>query len=79
MMGFDRVYDTNFGADLTIMEEAYEFLHRFKEGGVLPMTTSCSPGWVNYVEREYPEILPHLSTAKSPHVMDRGNVQDLFC
>lgn len=69
MMGFDRVYDTNFGADLTIMEEAYEFLHRFKEGGVLPMTTSCSPGWVNYVEREYPEILPHLSTAKSPHMM----------
>lgn len=69
MMGFDRVYDTNFAADLTIMEEGYEFIHRLKEGGVLPMITSCSPGWVNYAEKQYPEILDHLSSCKSPHMM----------
>ena len=69
MMGFDRVYDTNFAADLTIMEEGYEFIHRVKEEGVLPMITSCSPGWVNYVETQYPEILDHLSSCKSPHMM----------
>lgn len=69
MMGFDRVYDTNFAADLTIMEEGYEFINRIKEGGVLPMITSCSPGWVNYVETQYPDILDHLSSCKSPHMM----------
>ena len=52
LMGFDRVYDTNFGADLTIMEEGYEFIHRISNDGVLPMITSCSPGWVNYIEHE---------------------------
>ncbi len=67
--GFDRVYDTNFGADLTIMEEGNELLKRLQTGGVLPMFTSCSPGWVRYVEFEYPELIPHLSTAKSPHMM----------
>ena len=68
-MGFDRVYDTNFAADLTIMEEGYELLDRVQNGGVLPMLTSCSPGWVRFLEFNYPELIPHLSTAKSPHVM----------
>ena len=67
--GFDRVYDTNFGADLTIMEEGTELLKRIQNGGTLPMLTSCSPGWVRYIEYEYPELLPHLSSAKSPHMM----------
>jgi len=67
--GFDGVYDTNFGADLTIMEEGNELLDRLTNGGVLPMFTSCSPGWVRYMEYEYPELLPHLSTSKSPHMM----------
>jgi len=67
--GFDRVYDTNFGADLTIMEEGNELLARLQNGGVLPMFTSCSPGWVRYIEYEYPDLLPHLSTSKSPHMM----------
>ena len=65
-LGFDRVFDTNFGADLTIMEEGHEFIHRLEHGGTLPMMTSCSPGWVNYVEKHYSDLLPHLSTAKSP-------------
>lgn len=69
LMGFDRVYDTNYAADLTIMEEGYEFLHRVKTGGTLPMITSCSPGWINYAETEYPDLLDHLSTCKSPHMM----------
>ena len=69
LLGFDKVYDTNFGADLTIMEEGYEFIHRVPEGGVLPMITSCSPGWINYCEKEYPDLLDHLSTCKSPHMM----------
>ncbi|MCR5793737.1 MAG: [FeFe] hydrogenase, group A [Solobacterium sp.] len=67
--GFDRVYDTNYGADLTIMEEGNELLERVTKGGVLPMMTSCSPGWIRYIEYQYPELLPHLSTAKSPHMM----------
>ena len=68
-MGFDKVYDTNFGADLTIMEEGYEFIDRFQKGGTLPMITSCSPGWVRYLEFQYPELIPHLSSCKSPHMM----------
>ncbi|MDO5122795.1 MAG: [FeFe] hydrogenase, group A, partial [Erysipelotrichaceae bacterium] len=67
--GFDRVYDTNFAADLTIMEEGNELLERLTHGGTLPMFTSCSPGWIRYIEFEYPELLPHLSSAKSPHMM----------
>ncbi|MCR4951654.1 MAG: [FeFe] hydrogenase, group A [Solobacterium sp.] len=67
--GFDRVYDTNYGADLTIMEEGNELLERVTKGGVLPMMTSCSPGWIRYIEYQYPELLPHLSSAKSPHMM----------
>ncbi len=68
-LGFYRVYDTNFGADLTIMEEANELLHRIKNGGVLPQITSCSPGWINYLEFYYPEVIPNVSTCKSPHEM----------
>ncbi len=69
LLGFDKVYDTNFGADLTIMEEGYEFIDRLQNGGSLPMITSCSPGWINYCEKEYPDILDHLSSCKSPHMM----------
>ena len=68
-MGFDKVFDTNFSADLTIMEEGHEFVDRLQNGGVLPMVTSCSPGWVNMCELKYPDLLPHLSTAKSPQGM----------
>jgi len=68
-LGFKKVFDTNFAADLTIMEEATELLSRIKNGGVLPMITSCSPGWVNYAEINYGDLLPHLSSCKSPHEM----------
>lgn len=68
-LGFDKIFDTNFSADLTIMEEGHEFIDRLQHGGVLPMITSCSPGWVNMIELKYPELLPHLSTAKSPQQM----------
>ena len=68
-LGFKKVFDTNFGADLTIMEEATELLTRVKEGGVLPMITSCSPGWINYAEYYYGDLLGHLSSCKSPHEM----------
>lgn len=68
-LGFDLVFDTNFTADLTIIEEGNELLKRVKEGGVLPLITSCSPGWIKFIEHFYPEMLPHLSTCKSPHQM----------
>ena len=68
-LGFDKVFDTNTGADLTIMEEAHEFIERFKSNENLPMITSCSPGWIKYIEMNYPELLSHLSTCKSPHEM----------
>lgn len=68
-LGFDKVFDTDFSADLTIMEEGYEFLDRLQNGGLLPMITSCSPGWVNMIELKYPKLLDHLSTAKSPQQM----------
>lgn len=68
-LGFDRVFDTNFTADLTIMEEGHELLHRVKEGGTLPLITSCSPGWVKFCEHFYPDLLPHVSTCKSPQQM----------
>lgn len=68
-LGFEKVFDTNTGADLTIMEEGMELIDRIKNGGVLPMITSCSPGWVRFAENSYPELLGHLSTAKSPHQM----------
>ena len=68
-LGFKKVFDTDFGADLTIMEEANEFINRGKNGGLLPMITSCSPGWVKFCEHYYPELIPNLSTCKSPQQM----------
>lgn len=68
-LGFDRVFDTDFGADLTIVEEANELIERVKNGGVLPMITSCSPGWVKFCEFYYPDMLEHLSSCKSPQQM----------
>lgn len=68
-IGFDKVFDTNTGADLTIVEEATEFLERVKNGGTLPMITSCCPAWVKYAEMYYPELTDHLSSCKSPHEM----------
>ena len=68
-LGFDKVFDTNTGADFTIMEEAHEFVERFTQNDNLPMITSCSPGWVKFIEMNYPELLPHLSSCKSPHQM----------
>ena len=68
-LGFDKVFDTDFSADLTIMEESNELIERITNGGALPMITSCSPGWVKYCEHYYPEQLDHLSTCKSPQQM----------
>ena len=68
-LGFDKVFDTNTGADFTIMEEANELLERLANGGTLPMITSCSPGWVKYIEMNYPDQLTHVSSCKSPHQM----------
>ena len=68
-LGFDKVYDTNFAADLTIMEEGHELLSRIQNGGKLPMITSCSPGWVRFCEFYYPELIENLSSCKSPHQM----------
>ena len=68
-LGFDKVFDTNFSADLTIWEEGSELIDRLTNGGTLPMITSCSPGWVNFIELKYPDLLAHLSTAKSPQQM----------
>lgn len=77
-IGFDRVYDTNYAADLTIMEEGTEFIHRFKSGGTLPLITSCSPGWIRYMEFEYPDLIPHISTCKSPHMMFGAVLKSYF-
>lgn len=68
-IGFDKVFDTNFTADLTIIEEGNELLHRIQNNGKLPMLTSCSPGWIRFIEFFYPELLEHLSTCKSPQQM----------
>lgn len=68
-LGFDRVFDTDFTADLTIIEEGHELLDRLQNGKALPMITSCSPGWIKYIEHYYPEYLPHVSTCKSPQQM----------
>lgn len=68
-IGFDKVFDTNFGADLTIMEEAHEFLDRVQNGGILPMITSCSPGWIKYCEHYFPDMTENLSSCKSPQQM----------
>ena len=68
-LGFDKVFDTDFAADLTIMEEANELIERINDGGVLPMITSCSPGWIKYCEHYFPDQLDHLSSCKSPQQM----------
>ena len=77
-LGFDKVYDTNFGADLTIMEEGHELLGRIQNGGKLPMITSCSPGWVRFCEFNYPEFLDNLSSCKSPHQMVGALVKSYY-
>ena len=78
-LGFKRVYYTNFAADLTIMEEATELLDRVQNGGKLPMITSCSPGWVNYAEYYYGDLLGHLSSCKSPHEMFGAILKSYYC
>ena len=78
-LGFKKVFDTNFGADLTIMEEASELLDRIANNGKLPMITSCSPGWVNYAEYQYGDLLPHLSSCKSPHQMFGAILKSYYC
>ena len=77
-LGFARVYDTDFGADLTIMEEASELLERIKSNGTLPMITSCSPGWINFAEIYYSDLLPHISTCKSPHQMQGAIIKSYY-
>ncbi|HNV21201.1 MAG TPA: NADH-dependent [FeFe] hydrogenase, group A6 [Candidatus Hydrogenedentes bacterium] len=77
-LGFDRVFDTSFSADLTIMEEASELAHRIRTGGKLPMMTSCSPGWIKFVEEFYPEMLDNLSTCKSPQQMMGAVIKSFF-
>lgn len=77
-LGFEKVYDTNFGADLTIMEEGGELLNRIRGGGVLPMITSCSPGWINYAEYHYGDLLDHLSSCKSPHQMQGAILKSYY-
>ena len=69
MLGFDKVFDTDTGADLTIMEEGTELIDRIRSGGKLPLITSCSPGWIKFCEHNYPDMLDNLSTCKSPHQM----------
>ena len=77
-LGFDKVFDTDFGADLTIVEEANEFLGRVQNGDVLPMITSCSPGWIKYCEHYYPDMLDHLSTCKSPQQMSGAIIKTWY-
>ena len=77
-LGFDKIYDTNFGADLTIMEEGTELLNRIKTGGRLPMITSCSPGWIRFAEFYYPEFLENLSSCKSPHQMEGAIIKSYY-
>ncbi|MHB8951404.1 MAG: NADH-dependent [FeFe] hydrogenase, group A6 [Pirellulaceae bacterium] len=77
-IGFDRVFDTGFSADLTIMEEASELIHRIQTGGKLPMLTSCSPGWIRYLETFHPDFLDNLSTCKSPQQMMGAVIKSFF-
>lgn len=77
-LGVDKVFDTDFGADLTIMEEGTELIDRISNNGVLPMITSCSPGWIKFCEHNYPEMLPNLSSCKSPHEMTGAIVKSYF-
>ena len=77
-LGFDKVFDTDFAADLTIVEEATELVERVTKGGVLPMITSCSPGWVKFCETYYPEQIAHLSSCKSPQQMFGATVKTYY-
>lgn len=77
-LGADKVFDVDFAADLTIMEEGTELLNRIKNGGVLPMITSCSPGWIKYCETFYPDFIPNLSTCKSPNQMQGAVTKTYF-
>jgi formate dehydrogenase major subunit len=77
-LGFDKVFDFTFAADLTIIEETTEFLNRVASKGVMPQFTSCCPGWVNFVERRYPELIPHLSSCKSPQMMMGATVKNHY-
>ena len=77
-LGFDKVFDVDFAADLTIMEEGFELINRLKKGGALPMMTSCSPAWIKFCEYNYPELLPNLSTAKSPQQMFCASVKTYY-
>jgi NADH-quinone oxidoreductase subunit G len=78
-LGFKYVLDTNFGADGTVIEEATELLHRFEHNEILPQFTSCCPAWVNFVERLHPELIPHLSSTKSPHMIAARLIKTYFC
>ena len=77
-VGFDAVFDTGFAADVTIMEEASELLDRIQNGGVLPLFTSCSPAWVHWVETHRPDLIPHLSTCKSPQQMAGALIKEIY-
>ncbi len=77
-LGFDKVFDFSFAADLTIIEETTEFLNRIEKKGVMPQFTSCCPGWINLVEKRYPEIIPHLSSCKSPQMMMGSTVKNHY-
>jgi iron-only hydrogenase group A len=77
-MGFDAIFDVNFSADLTIMEEAHELLKRLEGGGPLPLLTSCSPGWVSFLEKFYPELIPHMSSCKSPMQMQSTLIKTYY-
>ena len=77
-VGFDAVFDTSFAADVTIMEEASELLDRIQNGGVLPLFTSCSPAWVHWVETHRPDLIPHLSTCKSPQQMAGALIKEIY-
>lgn len=77
-LGFDAVFDTNIGADITIVEEANELVKRIEYGGPLPLLTSCSPGWVNYLEKFYPELIPHASSCRSPMTMTSALIKTYY-
>lgn len=78
MLGFDKVFDTNFGADLTILEESNELLKRIKTNEKLPLITSCSPGWINFMEKFYPELIPYASTCRSPMGMVSAMIKTYY-
>ena len=77
-LGFDKVFDVNNAADLTILEEGTEFLHRLESGGTLPLFTSCSPGWIRFLEQDFPEFIPNVSTCRSPQQMFGAMVKSYY-